>query len=267
MPQDKDLKRQGRRRMAETGERYTTARAGLEGGTVAGGDRPADHPAASTAEQPRFGSLDELLNYATLGLRADHLRQYRTVLPQATLEDLAGLWVMGITPERARDYAAAGLTRMQMLVAATAKVSPEEAADFAALATNARRATSRSDDDERKALTASRLEQLPVDDAFSEEQLALLHTLDPDVGAILRLPVDGPFSPDQILELARCDLTAFAEAIHAAPVDGPFGPGEVVTLSRLPLNALEEAAARAHEGPFSPAEFVGEALSAVDDES
>lgn len=137
MPQDKDFKRVVRNRMSQTGERYTTARSAFKESS----SNPADPKSATndeieTADGPAvgLGSVDELLHYSALGIRAEHVRSYRSAIAGIKLEDLAGLWVMGVSPEKADLYAAQGLTREMMLIAATTGVSPEEAAEFAKLA-------------------------------------------------------------------------------------------------------------------------------------
>lgn len=138
MPQEKDLKRLVRQRVAETGERYTAARASIEGKPVAGGsgDFPSGTPVPSaedSRERSAVHTIDDLLALAVHGIRAEHVRAYRRIVPGMNLGDLEDLWIHGVTPEVAERYGAAGLTVHQMLEAAVHGLSPEDVEDFAEL--------------------------------------------------------------------------------------------------------------------------------------
>ena len=78
--------------------------------------------------------------------------------------------------------------------------------------------------------------QLPVDGPFTREQvqaMARAGSLEHKVDLIHALPVDGPFSPEAVVELIEHpDLDRVVDAVHSLPVDGPVTTRQVLEIAR-----------------------------------
>jgi hypothetical protein len=108
------------------------------------------------------------------------------------------------------------------------------------------------------------LRALPVDGPFTPGQIMILATN--DIRALLRsvrrLPIDDALSPNQLMKLAETDVEALADAMNLAPVDGPFSPEQAVRLTKADMDRLfDHSRATSSEGPIGPSEFVKRILS------
>ncbi len=93
-------------------------------------------------------------------------------------------------------------------------------------------------------MNADEVAELPVDGPFNPAQLAELAAVDPAMIETLRsLRVDGPFSPDEAMTIVRSDIPALLRYVESTPIDGPFSPEEIADVAyRLgPGSILDES--------------------------
>ncbi|ACQ80492.1 hypothetical protein Bcav_2241 [Beutenbergia cavernae DSM 12333] len=142
MTEDSDFKRLVRRRMVETGENYTAARAALRpqaatappaaGSTDAAPNR-ASGVAAYRAVDPSLTS-DDLLMLATMGLTPAAFAALRGVLPDEEIDTLVGAHVMELSADTIRAWRAIDhqMDLDTMLGSHTMELTPERYREYLA---------------------------------------------------------------------------------------------------------------------------------------
>lgn len=93
---------------------------------------------------------------------------------------------------------------------------------------------------------------LPIDDELSDELVEQLRVTDFRPDLLFEIPVDGPWSPGELVKVARGELARAAEFAHQLPIDEPLTTGAVVEFSRIGYGtALSRIFAGQGEGPVS----------------
>ena len=96
--------------------------------------------------------------------------------------------------------------------------------------------------------------EIPVAGYLSDSDREFLRSVDFDGRLLFELPVDGPFTPEQVLAIANVgSLREKIDVIHSLPVDGPFSPEEITEL--VTGGSLQDVADAVHslgvEGPVT----------------
>lgn len=213
-------------------------------------------------------------SFGALGLTPVLIDGYRSTDPEMSVDDAAGLWVLGVTPETLQQYAALGSDRAtairlwvlgvrpatvgeylelsppptidQVMHLAAVGVTPDRLADGLAVGLDVTRVLSGADAPPvaaratvtGAAVTDTGLGDLPVTGDLTVDDRLRLAAAGDALPLLRELPVIAPFSPEEAVFLAEHDLSAVVNLLRVLPVTGQWTPEQVVRLAAAGTTAV-----------------------------